>query len=81
MIDTYGNTGPKDNTLTPRHPSGPLSMYMSPQSLKPSKPGLPSQSPNPIQQCNNKVQANNPQEPANCRRSNFTTGMEKKKSV
>ena len=51
-----------------------------PQSLKPPKLGLPSQSPKPIQQCNNKVQVNNPQEPGNRTRSNFMTGMAKKKS-
>ena len=55
VIDTYENTGPKDNTRTRRHPSSPLGMRMSPQSLKPPKPGLPSQTPKPIQQCNNKV--------------------------
>ena len=62
MIDTYENTGHKGNTHTGRHPSSPQGMCLSPQSMKPPTPGLPSQSPMPIQQWNKKMQANNPQE-------------------
>ena len=53
VIDPYENMGPKDNRQS--HPSSPPGTRMSPQSRKPPKPGLPSQTPKPIQQCNNKV--------------------------
>ena len=75
------NTEPKDNTQTQRYSSSPPGTCMSPNHRNLQYLGYRKPIPNAhTTEKNKKMQANNPQEPANHIRSNFTTGMAMKKS-